>query len=142
MESPSYVLVPRPISSRITRLLSVAVLSIYASSLISTKNVLCPCVRLSEAPILVYTLSTVPISALSAGTKHPVCAISTIRAVWRIYVDFPAILGPVIRSMLWSVLFTYVSFDTNVPPSDVCSITGCLPPFISILSPSFTQGFT
>ena len=50
----------------------------------------------SEAPTLVKILSHIPIFAASAGTKDPICAISTIRAVCLIYVDFPAIFGPVI----------------------------------------------
>ena len=33
--------------------------------------------------------------AASAGTWQPMWASSTTRAVWRRYVDFPAMLGPV-----------------------------------------------
>ena len=32
-----------------------------------------------------------------AGTPHPTCAIRAMIATWRIKVDLPAILGPVIR---------------------------------------------
>ena len=46
-------------------------------------KVLCPAERSSEAPMRVKTLSTMPIVALRAGTKEPICAMSTMRAVWR-----------------------------------------------------------
>lgn len=71
---PSKVEVPLPISSKIIRLLEVALLSIDATSLISTINVDCPAERSSDAPIRVNTLSTIPSSALAAGTKLPACA--------------------------------------------------------------------
>ncbi len=45
---------------------------------------------------LVKILSTTPILADEAGTKEPICAIRVIRATCLIYVDFPAIFGPVI----------------------------------------------
>ena len=73
--------VPRPISSRIRRLFFVAFLRMFATSLISTMKVLCPLARSSEAPTLVKIRSTTPISAFLAGTKLPICAISTISAV-------------------------------------------------------------
>ena len=84
MLMPSKVEVPRPISSNTMRLCRVAFLRIYATSLISTMKVDWPEARSSEAPTRVNTLSTMPISALSAGTKLPICAISTISAVCRI----------------------------------------------------------
>ena len=96
MLKPSNVLVPLPISSRIRRLLGVAFLRILATSVISTINVDCPEARSSDAPTLVNILSTIHILALSAGTNEPVCARRTISAVCLIYVDLPAILGPVI----------------------------------------------
>ena len=52
-----------------------------ATSLISTMKVLCPAERSSEAPMRVKTLSTMPVVALRAGTKEPICAMSTMRAV-------------------------------------------------------------
>ena len=55
-----------------------------ASSLISTMKVDCPAARSSLAPMRVNTQSIMPISALFAGTKEPICAISTMSAVWRI----------------------------------------------------------
>ena len=45
-EMPSKVLVPRPISSRITRLRGVALLRMLAVSVISTMNVLWPAAQL------------------------------------------------------------------------------------------------
>jgi hypothetical protein len=49
-DSPSSVLLPRPISSRITKLREVAVFKIRAVSVISTMNVLCPLPNSSLAP--------------------------------------------------------------------------------------------
>ena len=84
MESPSKVLVPRPISSRTRRLFFVAFLKILATSVISTIKVLWPEARSSEAPTRVKIRSQIPILASSAGTKLPIWAMRTIRAVWRI----------------------------------------------------------
>ena len=74
IERPSKVLVPLPISSRIRRLLDVALRRIFATSVISTMNVLCPEARSSEAPTLVKIRSDSPILAFAAGTKEPICA--------------------------------------------------------------------
>ena len=71
MESPSNVLVPLPISSKIRRLFDVAFRKIFATSVISTMKVLCPDARSSDAPTLVKILSDKPMSALLAGTKEP-----------------------------------------------------------------------
>ena len=81
MLSPSNVLVPRPISSRMSRDFAVAFLSIFATSFISTINVLCPLARSSDAPTRVKIRSTIPIFAVCAGTKLPICAMRTISAV-------------------------------------------------------------
>ena len=94
----------------------------------------------SDAPTLVKILSTTPILALSAGTKLPTWAISVIKATCLMYVDFPAILGPVIIASLFSFLSKYVSFSTNVPTPIIFSITGCLPFLISIIPVSFISG--
>ena len=67
-----------------------------ADSSISTIKVLSPCEMLSLAPTRVNILSTTPIWADEAGTKEPICAISTMRAVCRSRADLPAMLGPVI----------------------------------------------
>ena len=91
---PSYVLVPRPISSRMSSDRGVALWRIALVSIISTMKVDCPDVRSSPAPTRVKTRSTTPIRADDAGTKLPHCAISTISATWRRYVDFPAMFGP------------------------------------------------
>ena len=84
MESPSNVLVPLPISSRIRRLFEVAFLKMFATSVISTIKVLWPDARSSDAPTLVKIRSDSPMFALFAGTKEPICAIKAIRAVCRI----------------------------------------------------------
>ena len=68
MLMPSYVLVPRPISSRRTRERSDRLCRMDAVSFISTMKVDSPALRLSEAPTRVKTLSTSPIRTERAGT--------------------------------------------------------------------------
>ena len=80
MDRPSNVEVPRPISSRISRLLGVAKRRMEAISLISTMKVDWPAARSSEAPTRVKIRSHSGIFACAAGTKLPMCASSTIRA--------------------------------------------------------------
>ena len=104
IESPSKVLVPRPISSSIRRLLLVALFKIFATSVISTIKVLWPEAKSSDAPTLVNILSQTPITACEAGTNEPIWASRVIIAVCLIYVDLPAILGPVIIKSLLSPL--------------------------------------
>ena len=99
-----------------------------ATSVISTMKVDCPDARSSDAPTRVKMRSEIPISASVAGTKEPVCASRAIRAVWRMYVDFPAIFGPVITAMRFSSLSSKVSFSTKRPLSIMRSTTGCRPP--------------
>ena len=103
-------------------------------------NVLCPMLKSSDAPTLVKILSTTPILAEVAGTKLPTCAINVIIATCLIYVDLPAILGPVIIDNLFSSLSKYVSFSTKTPVPSIFSITGCLPPLISIVPELSTVG--
>ena len=74
---------PRPISSRITRLRLVALFRMLAASVISTMNVLCARLSSSLAPTRVKMRSARPILAAVAGTKLPICAISVNRATWR-----------------------------------------------------------
>ena len=62
-ETPSNVLVPRPISSRMTRLCGVALLRMLAVSVISTMNVLWPRLSSSVAPTRAKRRSTTPIRA-------------------------------------------------------------------------------
>ncbi len=80
---PSKVAVPRPTSSRITRLSALAWWRMLAVSIISTMKVDSPRARSSEAPTRVKIRSTTPSRTLSAGTKLPACAISTISATCR-----------------------------------------------------------
>ncbi len=77
------MLVPRPTSSISTRLRSVALCRMLAVSLISTMKVERPPARSSLEPIRVKIRSTRDSSQLAAGTKLPICASSTISAVWR-----------------------------------------------------------
>ena len=85
-------------------------------------------------------MSTTPILADWAGTKLPTWAIKVISATCLIYVDFPAIFGPVIIETLLSDLSKYVSFEINSPCGSIFSITGCLPSLISITPESVTSG--
>jgi len=85
-------------------------------------------------------LSTTPICASVAGTKLPTCAINVINATCLIYVDLPAILGPVIIANLSPFLSRYVSFGTKFPLPIIFSITGCLPSLMLIIPSSFTTG--
>ena len=73
-----------------------ALLRMFDASVISTMKVDSPSEMLSLAPTLVNILSTNPTFALSAGTKQPICASRTIRAVCLNRADFPAMFGPVI----------------------------------------------
>ncbi|OQC71357.1 MAG: hypothetical protein BWX45_01194 [Deltaproteobacteria bacterium ADurb.Bin002] len=127
MLNPSNVEVPRPTSSRMTRLRGVASVRICAVSIISTINVLWPLTRLSDAPIRVKILSTTPMRAREAGTKLPICARSTIRATCRIYVDFPAMLGPVMTSRRFCRKSSSVSLGTNPSFLRAASTTGWRP---------------
>jgi hypothetical protein len=68
---PSYVEVPLPISSIITKLFLVELLSILAISCISTIKVDCPKYKLSEAQTRENILSVSEIIAFEAGTKLP-----------------------------------------------------------------------
>ena len=70
------MLVPRPISSRMTRLRAVALLRMLAVSFISTMKVDCPLASSSCAPTRVKMRSTRPMVARSAGTNEPICASS------------------------------------------------------------------
>ena len=136
------MLVPRPISSKIISEFAVAFFKIWLTSFISSINVLCPEAISSDAPTRVKILSTIPMRALDAGTKLPTCAISVISATCRIYVDLPAIFGPVIINILSLSVFSVVSFGTNIEPLSIFSTTGCLPSFISILPLSEISGIT
>ena len=80
---PSKVEVPRPISSRMTRLFWVACCKISATSVISTIKVDWPAAKSSEAPTRVKMASTTPTRQLAAGTKLPIWAISAMRAFCR-----------------------------------------------------------
>ena len=141
MAIPSYVLVPLPISSRMTSERGVAWFRMAAVSTISTMKVDWPVVRSSCSPARVKIRSTTPMLADSAGTKLPVCAMRTITAAWRMYVDLPAMLGPVSRMMRDSGP-RWTSLGTYIPASRVSSTTGWRPSLMTISSPVFTWGRT
>ena len=56
---------------------------------------------------------TMPITADFAGTKEPIWAMRTMSAVWRIWVDLPAILGPVTMATRSSPPLRKVSLGTK-----------------------------
>ena len=113
MLMPSKVEVPRPISSKIMRLFLVAFFRISATSAISIINVDWPAERSSDAPTRVKIASTMPISATAAGTKHPAWAMMVMMAVWRIKVDLPAMLGPVMMATRSSFISMSTSLGTK-----------------------------
>ena len=115
-------------SSRITRLRTVARFRIFAVSVISTMNVLCP--RAVRRP---RRRGRNPIGRpITASRRHeaPDLAISVSSATWRMYVLLPAMFGPVMSRMAASSgsLGTgspqllgrphCVSFGTNVPSAE------------------------
>ena len=59
-------------------------------------KVLWPLTRSSLAPMRVKMRSTGEMEASRAGMKLPICAMSVKSATWRMYVDLPAMFGPVI----------------------------------------------
>ena len=121
---------PRPISSRSTRLRAVAVCRIALVSLISTMNVDWPRTRLSLAPTRVKMRSTIPMRAALAGTKLPICAISTIRPICRKTVDLPAMFGPV-RMIMRASRGSRRSFGMNLSRGIMRSTTGWRPAAMS-----------
>ena len=140
---PSYVLVPRPNSSKSTKERGVTLLRMFEASVISTIKVDSPNEMLSEAPTRVKILSTIPMRARSAGTKQPICANSTIRAVCRNKADLPAIFGPVIIIICWCSVSSNTSLGTYCSPIGNCvSITGWRPCLMSNTSESSTTGRT
>ena len=140
--SPSNVLVPRPISSRMISDLLVAWFSIDAVSTISTMNVDCPRARSSCSPTRLKIRSTRPIDADSAGTKLPICAMSTSTATCLMYVDLPAMFGPVMMASWLSVQFNSVSLGTKSPASRTLSTTGWRPCRMTMASDSLSSGLT
>ena len=132
---------PRPISSIRTKELGLAALRIAAASVISTINVDRPLARSSLAPIRVKTRSMGPRTQSLAGTKLPMWASITIRAVWRMKVDLPPMFGPVITARRRSSRRTQ-SLGVNRWPvrSSACSTTGCRPPRISIPGSGSNRG--
>ena len=113
-----------------------------AISLISTMNVLCPAARSSDAPMRVNTRSTTPMTALCAGTNEPICAMSTMSAVWRMYVDLPAMFGPVTMATRSSASLRNVSFGTKRLSFCACSTTGWRPSRMSSVRERSTSGQT
>mmetsp|Transcript_13681 Transcript_13681/g.19746 ORF Transcript_13681/g.19746 Transcript_13681/m.19746 type:complete len:246 (-) Transcript_13681:1939-2676(-) len=134
---PSYVDVPRPSSSMITSDLEVALLRIAAVSSISAINVETPRSWLSPAPTRARILSVIGMSALWAGTKHPIWAINAMTPAILMYVDFPPMLGPVmidIAAPSRSIFATnLISLEMKGFPSKDSSTIGCL--LASILRP-------
>ena len=78
-------------------------------------NVESPRDRLSAAPTRVNTRSHTPIVAAFAGTNEPICASSAICATCRMYVDLPAMFGPVISTSCSAPGSSRQSFGTKLP---------------------------
>ena len=55
----------------------------------------------------------VPVSATAAGTKQPIWAMMVMMAVWRIKVDLPAMLGPVMMATRSSFISMSTSLGTK-----------------------------
>lgn len=116
------------LQNMLTKLLGVARFSISAVSSISTMKVLRSLKRSSFAPTLEKSLSTIPMTAESAGTKDPVCARIAVNAVCRSKVDFPAIFGPVMTCTKDSgVKCTEFGVKILCISKSPCSTVGCLP---------------
>mmetsp|Transcript_13810 Transcript_13810/g.37312 ORF Transcript_13810/g.37312 Transcript_13810/m.37312 type:complete len:393 (-) Transcript_13810:2644-3822(-) len=98
---PSYVEVPRPSSSMMTRLFLVVPFKIAPVSSISAMKVLTPRCWQSPAPTRAKMASRTQMRAEVQGTKQPTCAISTHAPTCRMKVDLPPMLGPV---MIWNQL--------------------------------------
>jgi hypothetical protein len=110
-----------------------------ALSVISTMNVERPPARSSAAPIRVKIWSSGPRRAALAGTNEPTCAISAMSATWRMYVDLPPMLGPVISNSR-RVGDRRVSLAMKL--SICASTTGWRPPSISTRRSSTKCGRT
>ncbi len=89
-------------------------------------NVDCPRTRLSLAPTRVNTRSAIPTRARVAGTKLPICAISTISPICRRIVDLPAMFGPV-RMITRARSSNDRSFGMNLSRGIIRSTTGWRP---------------
>ena len=99
-----------------------------------------PAVMSSCAPTRVKIRSARPTTALSAGTKLPHCASSTITAACLRNVDLPAMLGPV-RMTTWSPSGSSSrSFGTKAPAGRPFSTSGWRPPLMLRRSPALTSG--
>ena len=112
MLTPSYVLVPRPISSSNTKDRGVSPLRMAAVSFISTMKVDSPLLMLSVAPTRVKMRSNSPSLASLAGTNDPACPKSETRAVCRRRALLPDMLGPVTINICLLSGFRDTLFDT------------------------------
>ena len=84
--------------------------------------------------------STAQISALRAGIKLPIWVMSTSRATCRMYVDLPAMLGPVMITIRSSVEFNVTLLGTKISLSRSRSTTGWRPSRIRISPLLFSSG--
>ena len=119
---PSYVLVPLPNSSMITKEFWVAFFKMDAVSNISIMKVDTPFNWESPAPTRHNIASTTATVASSHGTKHPICAIKHITPICLIYVDLPPILGPVIIMNSDSSWTSFTSLQIKVTSSCISTI--------------------
>ena len=80
-----------------------------------------------------------PMRADCAGTKLPICAISTINPTCRRIVDLPAMFGPVSMITRASSL-SCTSLGMNLSRGIIRSTTGCRPARISSANESLIAG--
>lgn len=125
--NPSEVDVPLPNSSIMINESALAVFNMQLASNISLMNVLTPLVWMSLAPTLVMIASTIGILAYEHGTYDPICANNTHMATYRIYVDLPPILGPVMICNRLDYLSISKSFIIQL--ASIASNRGCLESF-------------
>ena len=122
---------PRPVACR----------RMAAVSVISTRNVLWPRARLSWAPMRGEDAVHHARSARSGPARScPTWARSTMSAACRMYVDFPAMFGPVMRRHSTSpdARWTIVRHEPRARRSSSSS-TGCRPSWMSMTPPSSTD---
>ena len=128
MLMPSKVEVPRPISSRMTRLSFVAFFRISATSVISTMKVDCPAARSSDAPTRVKMASTTPMRR--AGSRHEAADLRHQRdeGILAHVGGFAGHIGAGDDAASGcSSSSSSVSLGTNRLPLSICSMTGWRP---------------
>ena len=92
--TPSNVLVPRPTSSKIMRLRSVALFVDVCRLIHFTMKVLCPRKFIRGAYLRKNSANRSNDRFFAVGIKLPICAMRIRSATWRMYVLFPCHIWP------------------------------------------------